>query len=126
MISRRKLRRTVLQELRKVRSYRHALRTPDAIPREERERMEAWVRVGDDLLLMLREEEAFGRSLARYADALYGITRRPIGSERYVTTWAMDTFHMSEAGLRCWKDMTVYSASILALAHGAINLSTGG
>ena len=118
MINRQRIRRTVCAELRKVRSYRQALRTPDRIPTDRREHMRVWVRVADDMLASIRED---GEDRAAFVDALYGITRRPVGSGRYVFSVSMHKYHMSASGLERWRDNAVFTASILAVLYGAIN-----
>lgn len=120
MINRQRIRRTVCAELRQVRSYRQALRTPELIPADRREYMRTWVRVADDMLASIRED---GEDRAGFVDALYGITRRPIGSGRYVFNVCMHKYHMSTAGLERWRDNAVFIASILAVVYGAIDLS---
>lgn len=112
------LRRTVCAELRNVRSYRRALRDGERTDRHEH--MRAWVRVADDMLDCMRDD---GEDRARFIDALYGITRRPFGSSRYVFTIFGDRLHMSVAGLERWRENAVFTASILAIQYGAIDLS---
>ena len=77
-----RLRRQVYEELRKVRGYRQALRK-DVEDDYERLRMQAWVRVADDLLAITRAEPDGDRK-ARFVDELYGLTRRSPGSVRFV------------------------------------------
>lgn len=113
-MTRRQIRRTVLRELRNIRSYRRE----DAPDEHER----AWIRVGDEMLDMLRQEPD-GEARAHYANAYFGITIRPKGNKRYVNTWAAERFSISEDGLRRWREAAVYNASVLAFVHHAIDLS---
>lgn len=119
-MNRQRIRRTVCSELRKVRSYRQALRKNERMPADRRAYMSTWVRVADELLASLREE---GEDRAAFIDALYGITRRPIGSGRFVFSVSMHRYHMSASGLERWRENAVFTASILAVQYGAINLS---
>lgn len=84
------------------------------------EHMRMWVRVADEMLDSMRED---GEDRARFIDALYGITRRPFGTSRYVFTRFGDQYHMSAAGLERWRENAVFTASILAIQYGAIDLS---
>ena len=118
MYNRSQLRKKVCSELRRVRSYRQALRKGEHTDRHEY--MRTWVRVADALLASLREE---GEDRAAFIDALYGITRRPIGSGRYVFSVSMHRYHMSASGLERWRENAVFTACILAVQYGAINLS---
>ena len=90
------------------------------MPADRRAYMSTWVRVADELLASLREE---GEDRAAFIDALYGITRRPIGSGRFVFSVSMHRYHMSASGLERWRENAVFTASILAVQYGAINLS---
>ena len=65
MIDRVLLRREVLAELRNVRTYRQALRTPEAYTHAERVRMSAWVCVSEELLQILAQEHD-GKNKAEY------------------------------------------------------------
>lgn len=80
------------------------------------------VRIADDMIACMRED---GEDRARFIDALYGITRRPFGSSRYVFTIFGDRLHMSVAGLERWRENAVFTAPILAIQYGAIDLSRG-
>lgn len=122
MLTRHQIRRTVLRELRNARTYRQALRsfaTPDCASRE---RMEKWVRVADELLEMLRSEPG-GDAVSQYADDLFGITCAPRGNRRYVNMRACNRYHISEDGLRRWREAAIYNASVLAFIYHAIDLS---
>lgn len=116
-----RLRRIVYDELHHVRAYRQALRKGETFP-PETQRMEAWVRVADDLLACLREEDD-GAAKIRFVEDLFGITRRPAGSARYVYMRTSEREHVSFAGVRQWRDNVLFTASILAVRHGAISLS---
>ncbi len=122
-VDRQRLRRTVCAELRKVRSYRQALRTPERIRPDERERMSTWILIADETLEALREEKE-GRSKAAFLNDLYGITHRPSGSGRYVFAMSVHKYHMSESGLERWRDGGVFIASLLAIQYGMVNLSS--
>lgn len=125
MIDRVLLRREVLAELRNVRTYRQALRTPEAYTHAERVRMSAWVCVSDDLIeIMLAEHD--GKNKAEYVSELYGLRHKPRGSARYINAVSMHKYHMSEDGLRRWRDNALFCASILAVKHKAIDLSSAG
>lgn len=120
IVDRLTIRRKVIGELWNVRNYRQAMRTcKDA---HERTRMSAWVRVADDTLASLRDEYN-GQNIERYIDEYFGLRKPPKGNTRYVTMKAMDRYHMSEDGLRRWRDAAVYNASILAVSYGVIDLS---
>ena len=125
MIDRVLLRREVLAELRNVRTYRQALRTPEAYTHAERVRMSAWVCVSEELLQILAQEHD-GKNKAEYASELYGLKHKPRGSARYVNAVSMHKYHMSEDGLRRWRDNALFCASILAVKHHAIDLSSAG
>ena len=117
-----RLRRQVYEELRKVRGYRQALRK-DVEDDYERLRMQAWVRVADDLLAITRAE-ADGDRKARFVDELYGLTRRSPGSVRFVFSRTVAREHVSYAGVKVWRDNALFIASVLAIEHGAIDLSS--
>jgi hypothetical protein len=117
-----RLRLTVCSELRKVLSYRKALRDPDKLTAEDRTHMEAWVKVADELLEVLLDEPD-GKRKAYFVNNLFGLRHKPPGSAKFVTSKCMHTMHVSEGGLNRWRDSAIYSASILALQHGAIDLS---
>lgn len=85
--------------------------------------MRTWVRVADDTIACLKEE-AGGEDKASFFDALYGISRRPLGSGRYVFSVSMHKYHMSASGLERWRDNAVFTASLLAIKYGAIDLSS--
>lgn len=116
-----RLRRIVYDELHHVRAYRQALRNGELAPAEA-ERAKAWVRVADELIACLREED-YGATKIRFVEDLFGLTRRPAGSARYVYMRTSEREHVSFAGVRQWRDNVLFTASILAVKHGAVNLS---
>jgi len=122
-LDRSRFRRTVWTELYNVRKYRQALRKSDALADDERLRMTAWVKVADEMLSILKSEPD-GKSKAAFIDELYGLHRRPRGSVRYVFARAVLEYNMSESGLDRWQDNAVFIACILAVKHGAIDLSS--
>ena len=105
-----------------MRAYRQALRKGELAPADA-ERAEAWVHVADDLLACLREE-ADGDAKVRFVEDLFGLTRRPAGSARYVYMRTSEREHVSFAGVRQWRDNVLFTASLLAMWYGAINLSS--
>jgi hypothetical protein len=117
-----KLRRVVYTELRNVRAYRQALRK-DVEDDDERLRMQAWVKVGDDLLAITRAEPDGDRK-ARFVDELFGITRRPPGNARFVYSRTVNRDHVSYSGVKVWRDNALFIASVLAVDAGAIDLSS--
>ena len=117
-----RLRRHVYEQLRKVRSYRQALRKCECSD-EERLHMQAWVRVSDDLLAITRAEPD-GERKARFVDELYGLTRRSPGSARFVFSRTVAREHVSYAGVKVWRDNALFIASVLAVECHAIDLSS--
>ena len=116
------LRRMVYTELRNVRAYRQALRK-DECTDDERLRMQAWVKVGDDLLEITRAEPD-GERKARFVDELFGLTRRPPGNARYVYSRTVSRDHVSYSGVKVWRDNALFIASVLAVECHAIDLSS--
>ena len=78
--------------------------------------------VADDLLACLREEPD-GAAKIRFVEDLFGITRRPAGSARYVYMRTSEREHVSFAGVRQWRDNVLFTASVLAIYHEAVYLS---
>lgn len=117
-----RLRKTVCSELRNVLSYRRALRNPEKLTEEERAHMLAWVKVSDDLLDSLLHEPD-GEKKAYFVNNLFGLRHRPPGSAKFVFSKCVHSIHVSEDGLKRWRDAAVYSATILALQYGAIDLT---
>ena len=122
MLDRAWIKREVRSGLSNVRTYRQALRTPEAYARDERIHMRAWVSVYEELAESLRTESD-GDNKVSYINELYGIKHKPIGSARYINAMSMHAYHMSEDGLRRWRENALFSASVLAVKHGAIDLS---
>lgn len=120
MIERYKIRRTVIGELRNTHDYRRALCSASVSP-DERARMSAWVRVADELRIELRAE-ADGDAKVQFAEEMFGLLcrRRPM---RDVYASMSMRYHVSEDGLKRWRDAIIFTASILAVRCGAINLS---
>lgn len=123
MLDRAKIRREVRNGLSNVRTYRQALRTPETYTRDERERMRAWLSVYDELAESLKAENDGDNKLS-YINELYGIRHKPIGSPKYINAVSMHAYHMSEDGLRRWRDNAVFIASVLAVKYCAVDLSS--
>lgn len=123
MIDRAKIRREVAKELRNIRTYRQALRTPEIHTRDERIRMRAWLSVYEELVESLSAEPD-GKLKVEYINELFGIKHKPIGSGKYIKARAMHMYHMSEDGLRRWRDNALFTVSVLAVKYGAIDLSS--
>lgn len=119
-----RLRRVVFAELHNVRAYRQELREKSAPPWDV-ERMQAWVRVADDLLAFTRDESS-GKCKAQFIDEFFGLTRRSPGSSRYVCMRAVDRCHASYDGVLRWRDDAVFTAALLAVQYGAVDLSSEG
>lgn len=122
MIDRSKLRREVANELRNVRTYRQALRTPERYWHAERVHMNACLSMYEELVESLRSEPE-GEHKVEYLNELYGIKHKPVGSARFINALSMHAYHMSEDGLRRWRDNALFSASVLAVKYGVIDLS---
>ena len=118
-----RLRRHVYDELHNVRAYRQTLKKPGAVDAKEADRMRAWIRTGDDLLSTLRSEPDGDRK-SRFADDLFGITHRTPGNARYVYSRTVAREHVSYPGVKVWRDNALFIASVLAVRHGAIDLSS--
>lgn len=121
-LNRVRVRRTVCDELRRTHAYRQALQHPEGIEPDGIEFMQAWVKVADDLLESLRQEPD-GKSRAEFACDMFGLKgrRQPM---RYVYARAERLYHVSEDGLKRWRESIVFTASILAVKHSAIDLSS--
>lgn len=116
-----RLRKIVYDELHNVRAYRQALRN-GVDDDDERLRMMAWVRTGDDLLAITKAEPD-GERKARFVNELFGLTRRSPGTARFVYSRTVQREHVSYSGVKVWRDNALFIASILAVEHGAIDLS---
>lgn len=117
-----RLRRIVYDELYHVRAYRQAVRKGEWEYETDRVHAEAWVRVADELLACLRDEPG-GAAKIRFVEDLFGLTRRPAGSARYVYMRTSEREHVSFATVRTWRDSVLFTASILAVQYGAVYLS---
>ena len=122
-VNRSRFRRHVCNELRRVRSYRNALRKNERMSARERERIVTWIRIADETLESLRSEPD-GKNKSRFFDDLYGLTRRSSGNARYVYTRSEELFSMSWSGLERWRENGVFIASILSIQYGMIDLSS--
>lgn len=117
-----RLRKIVYDELHHVRTYRQTIKHA-AADEGELIRMRAWVRVADDLL-MITKAEPDGDRKARFVDELFGLTRRSPGTARYVYSRTVAREHVSFSGVKVWRDNALFIASILAIEHHAIDLSS--
>ena len=124
MLDRRAIRQTVYDELRRSYQYREALKHPAEISPKELKRMRAWIAVADELIETLQREPD-GKARAAYASDVFSLSGKR-QSMRYVNARSSIKFHMSEDGLRKWKDQAVFTASILAVLYGAVDLSGKG
>ena len=84
--------------------------------------MRAWIAVADELIETLRQEPD-GKARAAYAVDVFSLSGKR-QSMRYINARSSIKYHMSEDGLRKWKETAVFTASILAVQRGAIDLST--
>lgn len=119
--NRARVRRIVCEQLRRTYAYRQALQHADDLNPDGVAFMASWVRVADELLDSLRSEPD-GKGRVWFAIQMFGLDgkRQPM---RYTYARAVNKLHVSEDGLKRWREAILFTASILAVKHGAIDLS---